>query len=283
MLSMTGFGTACASGDYGSLTVQVSSVNNRGCQISLKSELRDPTLDEAVRRTVRETLVRGSITVHITLVHAQALAFDTQRLIAAWQELAALARQIGAPTPALERVASLHSHAQSNVGSEGISAAVIEVLRRALAAVHEMRAREGRALAEACVAQARELRRLHTAMQIAAPGRVPRLRDALATRLRELTVHPLPDDVLARELAIHADRIDISEELVRLASHLDALDEILAANDDAKGRKLEFLLQEIGREINTTGAKANDVALTRMVLEAKNVLEQVREQVANIA
>nr|MBA3684509.1 hypothetical protein [Planctomycetota bacterium] len=107
MLSMTGFGCATHTDEQGTVTVQISSVNNRSCQINLRSELRDLALEEAIRRQVRDSLQRGSITVHVAFVSGKALLLDSDRLIAAWRELAALAQQLGAPVPALEQVAAL--------------------------------------------------------------------------------------------------------------------------------------------------------------------------------
>jgi uncharacterized protein (TIGR00255 family) len=119
----------------------------------------------------------------------------------------------------------------------------------------------------------------------AAAGRTAAYRDSLAARLREVLQGQaaVTPEHLVRELALHAERIDVSEELVRLAAHLDALDALLASPEEAVGRKLEFLLQECGREVNTTGAKANDAALSALTLEAKYVIEQMKEQAANVA
>lgn len=284
MLSMTGFGAASVGDANGLVTVQISSVNNRGCQITLRSDIRDLALEEAFRRQVRESLARGSITVHVAWQSGQALLIDTERLLGAWRELAALAQRLGAPTPALEQVASLQSFARVS-GDEGVERTALAALDQALAAVRETRRREGAALLTSFLGQAADLRRLAAQMREVAAGRAARHREALAGRLREVlgAAHPLPDEVLVRELALYADRIDVAEELVRLAAHLDALDALLAGPDEGLGRKLEFLLQEVGREINTTGSKSNDAALTRLVLDAKGILEQMREQAANVA
>jgi uncharacterized protein (TIGR00255 family) len=121
-----------------------------------------------------------------------------------------------------------------------------------------------------------------------AATRVAAWRELLTARLREvLADRPVPDEVLVRELALYADRVDVTEELVRLAAHLDALDRLIAepdgrSGDAGQGRRLEFLLQEVGREVNTTGAKSNDTALTALVLDAKALVEQMKEQAANV-
>lgn len=284
MLSMTGFGTATVSAASGTVTVQIATVNNRACQISLKSELRDLALEEAVRRQVREALTRGSITVHVAWQANQTLGFDAARVRQAWRELAALAHELGAPPPSLERVVALQGSARSE-GPADLEQPVLAALGRCLAAVQAMRRQEGAALRTAFQAHAARLRELVAAMRACAPARLARVREGLVVRLREAlgAAPPIAEDVLARELALVADRLDVSEELVRLDSHLAALDALLVSEDDALGRKLEFLLQELGREVNTTGSKSNDVTLTRVVLDAKAVLEQMREQAANVA
>ncbi len=284
MQSMTGFGSGASSSGEGTATVQIASVNNRGCQISLKSELRNLELEEEIRRRVREALVRGSITVHIGYVSSQALMIDTERLLQAWRELAELARSVGAPTPALETVAELQHFGRAH-GDAGARATILAAVDQAVAGVAQGRGREGMALAEAFRGHARDLGVVCVKMRAAAQGRVARHREALTGRLREVLtgVNAVSEDVLVRELALYADRIDVTEELVRLQAHDDALARLIDGRDDAVGRKLEFLLQEIGREVNTVGSKSNDSALTTLVLEAKSICEQMREQAANVA
>ena len=163
--------------------------------------------------------------------------------------------------------------------------AIMAALEHAIAGVIAARAREGAALAGAFRNHARDLGAVCVKMRAAAGGRVARHREALTARLREVLngPHAVPEDVLVRELALYADRIDVTEELVRLQAHDEALTRLIDARDDAVGRKLEFLLQEIGREVNTVGSKSNDTALTTLVLEAKAITEQMREQAANVA
>ncbi|HEX3132927.1 MAG TPA: DUF1732 domain-containing protein, partial [Planctomycetota bacterium] len=116
-----------------------------------------------------------------------------------------------------------------------------------------------------------------------ADARAATYRATLQARVNELLKDvTLTPEQLVREVALHAERIDVTEELVRLAAHVDALDALIASEDDQQGRKLEFLLQEIGREVNTTGAKSNDTTLTNLVLEAKAQVEQMKEQAANL-
>lgn len=283
MLSMTGFGTATVPWGPGTVSVQIGSVNGKGLAISVRGDLRDLATEEAVRRLIRERLGRGTVTAQIAISSGRALAFDRQRLGQAWQELASLATELGAPAPTLERVAGLSGLGRAGE-DPGLAEAVLAAIAQALVEVQAARSREGAALLGACRRHAAELRRLHAAMAPAAAARLPKAREALLARIREaLGQLPVSEDAVAREIALTIDRLDVSEELARLAAHLDALDQLLAGPSAGLGRQLEFLIQELGREVNTTGAKANDVALTRLVLAAKNALEQVKEQAANVA
>jgi len=278
MQSMTGFGI----GQHGPVEIQIATVNAKAVQINVRSDLRDLGLEESVRTRVREALTRGTVTVTVRCQPAEAVVgFDPQRLAAAWSALATVAQQLGAPAPTLEVALSCVGQTRSDVVVD--YGQVLVALDLALAALGESRNREGAALHADLHAKAAQLRAIRGRMTPAAAARLPRIRTALLERLREVLAAqpPVPDDILARELALHADRCDVSEELTRLDAHLGALDRLLASREPV-GRQLEFLLQEIGRECNTTGAKSNDIDLTALVLEAKVVLEQVREQVANV-
>ena len=283
MLSMTGFGVATVSWGPGTVTVQVGSVNNKGINITVRGDLRDMAAEETVRRLVRDALGRGSVTVHIAIVSGRVLAFDRERLGQAWRELASLASELGAPQPALERVAGLSGLGRPN-DDAGLIEVVLSATAKALADVQAARVREGATILADCRSHAAELRRLLSDMRPAAAARLPKARDALLARIREaLGTMPVAEESLAREIALTIDRLDVSEELSRLTAHLDALDTLLTGSVEGLGRKLEFLVQEIGREVNTTGSKSNDVQLTALVLAAKNALEQVKEQAANVA
>jgi uncharacterized protein (TIGR00255 family) len=287
MLSMTGFGQGRCGGKPGVVTVQLSAVNNRAFAVHLRSELQDLQLDELVRQELRASLVRGAVTAHVAFQSAHLLAIDYQRLATAWKELAMLSRELGAPEPTLPAVAALlpGTRAASEAGT--VESLLRPALAEAIAALVAMRAAEGEHLGRDLAGHAAALRRLHGAMTALAAARPAAYREALQGRLREVLAGQaaVTAEVLVRELALHADRIDISEELVRLASHLDALDRLLAppGNAEPVGRKLEFLLQECLREANTIGAKANDATLAQAVVDTKFALEQMREQAANVA
>jgi uncharacterized protein YicC (UPF0701 family) len=281
---MTGFGQGSAQDQHGQLQVQLSAVNNRTWSVHLRSDLHDLSLDERIRQELKAQLVRGSLTAQVAYHPNRTLGLDLERLDAAWRELAARAHALGAPPPALEAVAGLLPAGRAHAASQ--AAPLVEAaLAQAIQALQQMRAQEGAALARDLLSHAADLRRMRTILAEQATARAAHYRQSLQERLAQvLTAQVLvTPEHLVRELALHAERIDVSEELVRLSAHLDALDALLASPDDAIGRKLEFLLQELAREVNTTAAKANDAALTASTLQAKYVIEQMKEQAANIA
>ncbi|MFW5828780.1 MAG: YicC/YloC family endoribonuclease [Planctomycetota bacterium] len=282
MLSMTGYGSASERDDAGRVTMQVAVVNHRHCQVHLRSDLRDVGLENAIRKRCRDVLGRGSVNVQLLWEPGQQLPIDLDALRASWQELAQLAAELGAPTPRLEDVARLQQR-PSSLDVELVQNLAMSALDQALTELQGMRRQEGQYLTEALQADLRELARLRQDMGTVAAQRVPRHQALLRERLQELlqTEADLEPATLVREMALYADRIDISEELVRLDSHLEQMAMLLSSNEEV-GKRIEFLLQELGREINTTGSKANDADLTARVVAAKSVLERMREQVANI-
>jgi uncharacterized protein YicC (UPF0701 family) len=284
MLSMSGFGSGRAQDGELVVEVQIASVNHRGCQVQLRGDLRDLALEELVRSEVRAALGRGSITVQVRLHCARVLPLDLARLAQSWRELSRLASELGAPPPALERVAELGGPALA-AGLEPGEGALRAALDQAVAMMLAERRREGAALAAHLHALAAELGALMPALGAAAATRLARYREGLAGRLREVLggTAAVTPELLVRELALFSERSDVAEELVRLAAHLAALDDLLAQGDEPIGRKLEFLLQELAREANTLCAKANDSALTALALAAKALIEQLREQSANLA
>lgn len=284
MLSMTGFGSQRQELDQGTLTVQVSAVNHRHCQVSVRSDARDLQMEEQMRKHCRQALKRGSISVALQWQPTAADVLPTEQLANCYRELDALARQLKAPAVRLELLAPwLQRFNQAD--DESLDYAQIEpVLHDAVDALQQMRAEEGARMADAFRDLHQQLRQIQEQMQDIDSGRVDQYRERLLERVNQVLADSAckSDDVI-REVAVYADRIDISEELVRLASHLGQLLQLI--NDDSgeqQGKRLEFLLQECGREVNTVGSKAHDAELSQLVVDAKSVLEQMREQAANI-
>jgi uncharacterized protein (TIGR00255 family) len=163
-----------------------------------------------------------------------------------------------------------------------LEAPLRRALQDALADIDSMRRREGASLAADLKGRIEQLDALRRQIEASAQGGTAQYRDALLTRLRQLDLELDPtDERVLKEIAFFADRADISEELTRLASHFKQFLGFLSAEEPSQ-RKMDFLCQEIHRELNTTGSKSNDIEITRHVIEAKNLLERIREQVQNI-
>ncbi len=280
MHSMTGFGNATVDGPAGPIRVQVAAVNNKRCQVHVRSEFGDLAIEEAVRRRVGSALGRGSISVRIDRASGGAAGCEPETLRRTYLAFKQIAESVGAPAPRLEAVARFSGGA---VDESELAAAVDAAVDRALAACEQMRLQEGANLRQAFERMLAELTACRNTMAKLATGRVASYRERLEQRLETLLAEraQLDPAQIVRELALYADRVDVTEEIDRLASHAEQFAAALAG-EGAVGKRIEFLLQEMGREVNTVGSKANDAALTAIVVEAKSVLERMREQAANV-
>ena len=287
MNSMTGYGRATGViGPYG-LTVQVTSVNRRTLDLTVALPDAWEALEPAVLEAARGAVLRGK--VNLTLVvngRADAPAWDAAALGRTLDQLADLTRARGIkfePTAELLwQVASAQRDAQALPSVELAREPVLQAVRLALTELGAMRAAEGKALLADLLARLETLRGAVEFVAARSPAVPANYRDALLQRLRStgLTLD-LGDDRVLKEVALFADRCDITEELTRLRSHLAQLGDLLRQAGEV-GRKGEFILQELGREIHTIGSKANDLAISQRVIEFKNELERIREQMANV-
>lgn len=284
MRSMTGFGQGRVQLGGGTVLVQIAAVNGRAAaRVQLRGDLRDLALEERLRARVQKALVRGSATLQIGIEGAGGPGgLDPEALRSLYREFAALAAELGAPPPRLEEVATQLPR-RAGLDPAQLGPAVAEALDLALAELETMRRNEGARLRQALETLRGELLSLCQQIAAAAGGRAERQLAALRTRVDSLLAGRATCDeaALARELGILADRLDVREELDRLDSHLAQLQGLLS-EDGEVGRRLEFLLQEIGRELNTCGSKANHAPLQQLVIQGKNLVEQLKEQVANL-
>ncbi len=286
---MTGYGRATAAVGGFSLTVQVSSVNRKTLDLAVNLPNEWESLESTIAEEVRKVATRGRISVGVELTGAKGAAeivWDEAQVNAALDRLAALAAVRGVtfePTPdLLWAVANSQRRTAELPTAEEAGAVVADAVAEALRAFVAMRAQEGEALLVDFLARMRGVRTQVEAIAARAPLVAPTYREALLQRLRQAELElDVNDERVLREIALFADRCDIAEELTRLRSHLDQFGALLKSNGEI-GRKAEFILQEIGREVNTIGSKANDLTISKAVIELKNELERVREQIANV-
>jgi uncharacterized protein (TIGR00255 family) len=282
---MTGFGRAQADAAEGRLRVEIRSVNHRGLDLKVRAPQPDAYCEAEIGRAVRGAVERGSVTVHVREEAARARAgVDEVRVRQLHASLEKLRGELGIAEPVgLATVAAF----MSTGGAPGLEGeALWEVLRpaveRALAELVATRRREGAALTEDIRGRIAVLRGIVAQIQAAAAPLAERFARRIEDRLSGLRDQPGFEPArVAQEAALMAERLDVSEELVRLGTHLDHFDELVGAAG-AVGRKLDFVVQEIGRELNTIGSKAQDAKVAALVIDGKAELEKVREQAQNI-
>jgi len=288
MNSMTGYGRATATLGAQTLTVQVNSVNRRGLDLTLALPDEWQGFESAVGDAVRKIVLRGKVhvAVEVTGQPGAVTDWDQAAVVRTVEQLAKLADSRGirfVPTgELLWQIASAQRTSAKLPTDEAAGAILLETLGQALRGLAAMRAKEGEALLIDFLGRFEKLQSAVETIARRAPAISGQYREQLLQRLRTAGLDlDVSDERVLKEVALFADRSDVTEEITRLRSHQNQLRELLRATSEI-GRKAEFLLQEIGREIHTIGSKANDLAISQQVIEFKNELERVREQIANV-
>ena len=289
MKSMTGYGRATAELAGFSLTVQVNSVNRKTLDLTVKMPEEWDSLEPRVGEWVRKFASRGKVPVDIELTGSKSATqatWDEEAASEALDRVAAFAARKGVPfqpTPELLwQVANSPRRESELPAAEAAQATLTATLTTALRSFSAMRAKEGEALMIDFIKRNELLHRQVDVVVARAPQVPANYREQLMKRLREAGLElDLNDERVLREIALFADRCDVTEEITRLRSHFEQFAALLNSEGEI-GRKAEFILQEIGREVNTIGSKANDLTISRAVIEMKNELERVREQIANV-
>jgi len=288
--SMTGFGRGEASGDLGRIVVEIKAVNHRFSEVVFRMPRQFTPLEENARKLILTRVSRGRIDVFVqweAAAKARGVKVDKELALAYYSALKELGHEIGSNSElsldTLARLPDVLTVAEGEISAEELWPLLEAALAQALESLIAMREREGAALVADLAARTTVLEEFTQTVAQRAPQVVEEYRSKLARRLDELlspgnSVDPVR---LAQEVAIFADRSDITEEIQRLTSHIGQFRQALA-EIEAVGRKLDFLVQELGREVNTIGSKANDAFITKQVVAAKGELEKIREQVQNI-
>lgn len=288
--SMTGFGRGEHTGRLKQVTVEIKAVNNRFGEIQVRLPSQYAALEERVRRFLLNQLSRGRIDVYIKLkdtgLRPRELQVDKDLAVTYYKALEDLATITGLPCEVnvtqIAQFPDVLTMCEEEEEIDLIWEDILPALQEAVAVLLEMREREGRKLKEDLLERMQVLQQLHKKISEKSPQVVEIYREKLTARLQELMVEEQIDaDRLALEIALYADRCNIDEELVRLNSHFSQFIQNLE-EEQAVGRKLDFLLQEMNREVNTIGSKANNLEIKQAVVELKSELEKIREQVQNI-
>lgn len=289
MQSMTGYGRCQAALEGREMTLEVKTVNHRFLDLSFRLPRNVGFLEEILRRELTAAFQRGHMDVFVayrnTRSDARQVRVDTA-LAGAYVEAARQVQEIAGTDEALS-VAQLMAmpdvvqiaEAQEDQGAvEQLAGLALEGV---IAEVRAMRAREGEALRRDLMEHLNALAQLRDRMADRAPLVPLAYRERLNARLAELGAETVEPQRLAQEVALFADKCAIDEELSRLASHIAQMRACLEENG-AVGRRLDFLTQEMNREVNTIGSKASDLEITQAVVAAKSEIEKLREQVQNV-
>lgn len=286
--SMTGFGRAKA-GHATSVTVEMKSVNHRFLEMSIRLPKGMLRFEDMIRKAIGERIRRGRLEVSVTV---EGEGLSERRLHVDWDLLAQYKKAMEETKNKFQMSDSITvqqlfmmPEVASIEETESLTNEFEDALQEAVAAAVDMLVRmrdaEGGRLHNDLRERLHDIAGCVNAIIPHVPSVIQRYRERLEAKLKEVYNHDLDEQRLLAEIVLYADRCDIHEELVRLKSHLEQFHETLM-DQDPIGRKLEFIVQEMHREMNTIGSKANDLTISKYVVDMKNHVEKIREQVQNI-
>lgn len=291
--SMTAYGRACVVSALGRLTVEIQSVNRKHLEVNtfLPKELL--RYDTDIKKWLATVIHRGQVNVKVfaafdrvsPLVVTPNLPLARQ-IKAAWDQIA---QELGLPMEkgfSLEMMAgesSILQYEEDDHDEELFRSSLHQAVMQAIEQLVTMKKREGSGLHADIRARSAKLAVLIAGIAEKAPGATARYRQRLIQRLEEVMPGSIDkDERLLREVCLYAERIDIEEELTRFHSHLKQFDLLLDSEKPAVGKTVEFLVQELNREVNTIGSKSSDIDVAHLVVDIKSELERIREQIQNV-
>ena len=288
--SMTGYGAAEVEHDGQRLTAEIRSVNHRFCEVSVRAPKVALMFEDQIRQQIQDRFSRGKFNLTINWAgsggEGEVLKLNetvADRYVALMQQLRERYHLVGEiDLRTLATLPDLFTWEHATVSEEEAWTMVKQLVERACDSMNLMKAREGGALATDLSQRLAKIKASLIEVAARAPLRPLEAKDRMVARIK-----PLLDDVemdpirIAQEVAMLADRLDCTEECVRLDAHLDQFKALIEGTELA-GRKLNFLLQEMNREANTIGSKANDVEIAHAVIVMKEEIERLREQVQNV-
>ena len=288
--SMTGYGRAVETVNGREFTVEIRSVNNRYLDCTVKMPRTISFAEDAVKQLVKAAVSRGKVDVYIGMNSESAedvlVSLNKPVVEGYLAALRSIAEDYGVRDDigvmALARMPEVLALDKPQVDEEQLQQDLLGVVAKALEAYDAMRVREGAALEADLRNRAATILSLVEQVELANPQTVSDYRARLESKMREVLENTAIDESrILTEAAIFADKVAVDEETVRLRSHLEQMDQMLSGSGGI-GRKLDFLLQEMNREANTTGSKCSDVKVARIVVDIKAELEKIREQTQNI-
>lgn len=293
MKSMTGYGRSSSQSTKHKLRIdiEITSVNRKTLDAFINSPKEWNGLDPLCNEWLKDRFQRGRVNVQIKVESTEdaqnGISWDAASLQSSIQKLESFAKAHNYPFQIdagliLDVAKTLKDSSGSLPDWRDMEKAIESAFKAALKDIDQMRTQEGASLAKDLVQRIQILEQLVAGITKHSKDSVSLYRDALFDRLKQLNLElDINDERVLKEIALFADRCDVSEELTRLKSHFEQFYSFIKS-PESSGRKMDFLCQEIHRELNTTGSKSSQIAITRAVIEAKNELERIREQVQNV-
>ena len=288
--SMTGYGRKKAENDQREVTVEIKSVNHRYLDLNIKVPRIYSFLEEAVKSAVSSRVSRGKVDVFVSVFTKDGKDVKVTPNLELIREYVEALRQVrdtfgladDISTMGVAQMPDALSIDKEEPDNEAVQQQVLEVVGQALEEYDAMRRAEGARLCQDIVQRAGRIGQLVDHVEERSPQTVEEYRKRISARMQELLGDTeIAEQRILAEAALFADKVSVTDEIVRLRSHLAQLNTMLSA-DTAVGRKLDFLVQEMNREANTIGSKANDYELAQTVVEIKAEIEKIREQIQNI-
>jgi len=287
--SMTGYGRASSPSGEKALTIEIKSVNHRFRDISAKLPSKLSFLDSDIRKEIEKVVIRGKIDTIISFEsHGETKALEVNIPLAReyYKAITRLKEELAIESnmtlSELASVKDIIKFSDTPVDEDAMRELLFPVLSKALVSLNEMRLKEGETLKSDLLNRLSAIAAASKEIELRQPEQTKLYAAKLTKRIGELSEGiDIDEGRITQEVAIMAEKSDITEEVVRLDSHLKQLREFLKS-EDSVGRKLDFLIQEMNREINTIGSKSNDAGISRKVVEMKAEVEKIREQVQNI-
>ncbi len=288
LASMTGFGRAGLDAPFGRLVAEIQSVNRKYLEIFVSLPKEFGRFEYDTRTWVGEKISRGQISVRLHVIPSEGAVLqqlpDPKQLKALKRGWEKIAKTLGYDPAKIDLpFLMLYSPIEQKSFAEDKDLPFIEkCVKEAMDGLCKMKVKEGKALAADVSKRLASLKKNLKEIESLAPEAADRMRKSLQGKMKELQESSELDERILRETLLFADRIDITEEITRLSSHFNQFLGMLNTKEKTIGRKMDFLIQEMGREINTIGSKSLDAKISYLVVEMKSELEKIREQIQNI-
>ncbi|MCW5907937.1 MAG: YicC family protein [Chitinophagales bacterium] len=288
--SMTGFGKASGQIDDKTVNVEIKSLNSqKGLDLSVKIPSKYRAFEYELRNKATAALQRGKVDVYITLEHNTAsseISLNRELIISYFNEFKSIADEVGVTTesllPSILKMPDVIGESHEEPSDEELKQIQL-LVETAMKELDNFRTNEGKSQETDLLQRIDLIEHYAGKLQVEDKRRVAEIRERLKSNLENFIPRDKIDaNRFEQEVVYYIEKLDISEELTRLKSHCEYFKSIIAAHEELKGRKLNFIAQEMGREINTIGSKANDATMQKMVVNMKDELEKIKEQTSNI-